>query len=239
MGCPAHPPDGGVEFLCQMTQQVRQPGRAPGTDDEPLPTACTTRRRSRTGLGVLAALVVVGIISLLGGWDIILAERDESLASVSPGEVAHADPFDVTFLRAFHATDLEPMIRPKSGKRLLLISLEVVNTDKVMASSTLLTRALDPDLPLATMNDEPDGQADPAELYRFQDAQRQGSFQPGLPQYLLAVWWQNEAEPLPREVTVTLSGYTYRESFLDRQKSWFDREEKVSVTLPVEDVKNR
>ena len=138
-----------------MTQQVLQPGREPGTDDEPLPTACTTRRRSRTGLGVLAALVVVGIISLLGGWDIILAERDESLASVSPGEVAHADPFDVTFLRAFHATDLEPMIRPKSGKRLLLISLEVVNTDKVMASSTLLTRALDPDLPLATMTARP------------------------------------------------------------------------------------
>ena len=222
-----------------MTQQVLQPGREPGTDDEPLPTACTTRRRSRTGLGVLAALVVVGIISLLGGWDIILAERDESLASVSPGEVAHADPFDVTFLRAFHATDLEPMIRPKSGKRLLLISLEVVNTGKTMVSSALLTRALDPDLPLATMNDEPDGQADPAELYRFQDAQRQGSFQPGLPQYLLAVWWQKETDPLPTEVTVTLSGYTYRESFLSSDKFWSDREAKISVTLPMEELKKR
>ena len=222
-----------------MTQQVLQPGREPGTDDEPLPTECTTRRRSRTGLGVLAALVVVGIISLLGGWDIILAERDESLASVSPGEVAHADPFDVTFLRAFHATDLDPVIRPKSGKRLLLISLEVVNTGKTMVSSALLTRALDPDLPLATANDEPDGQADPAELYRFQDAQRQGSFQPGFPQYLLAVWWQKETDPLPTEVTVTLSGYTYRESFLSSDKFWSDREAKISVTLPVEELKKR
>ena len=222
-----------------MTQQVLQPGREPGTDDEPLPTACTTRRRSRTGLGVLAALVVVGIISLLGGWDIILAERDEDVASVSPGETTHADPFDVTFLRAFHATDLDPVIRPKSGKRLLLISLEVVNTGKTMVSSALLTRALDPDLPLATMNDEPDGQADPAELYRFQDAQRQGSFQPGLPQYLLAVWWQKETDPLPTEVTVTLSGYTYRESFLSSDKFWSDREAKISVTLPVEELKKR
>ena len=222
-----------------MTQQVLQPGREPGTDDEPLPTACTTRRRSRTGLGVLAALVVVGIISLLGGWDIILAERDEDVASVSPGETTHADPFDVTFLRAFHATDLDPVIRPKSGKRLLLISLNVVNTGKAMVSSTLLTRALDPDLPLTTMNNEPDGQADPAELYRFQDTQKQGSFQPGLPQHLLAVWWQKETDPLPTEVTVTLSGYTYRESFLSSDKFWSDREAKISVTLPVEELKKR
>ena len=222
-----------------MTQQVLQPGREPGTGNEPLPAVHTIKRRSRKGLGFLVAVVIIGIISLLCGWDIIVAERDESLASVSPGEVAHADPFDVTFLRAFHATDLEPMIRPKSGKRLLLISLEVVNTGKTMVSSALLTRALDPDLPLATMNDEPDGQADPAELYRFQDAQRQGSFQPGLPQYLLAVWWQNEAEPLPREVTVTLSGYTYRESFLSSDKFWYDREAKISVTLPMEELKKR
>ena len=220
-----------------MTQQVLPSGPGPGTGDEPLPAIRTTKRRSRTGLGFLAAVVVIGIISLLGGWDIIMAERDETLVSVSPGEMAHADPFDVTFLRAFHATDLEPMIRPKNGKRLLLISLDVVDTDKIMVSSTLLSRALEPNLPLATMNNEPDGQAEPAELYRLQDNQHQGSFQPGLPQRLIAAWWQDEASPLPTEVTVTLSGYTYRESFLDGQKSWFDREPKISVTLPVEELK--
>ena len=220
-----------------MTQQVLPSGPGPGTGDEPLPAIRTTKRRSRTGLGFLAAVVVIGIISLLGGWDIIMAERDETLVSVSPGEMAHADPFDVTFLRAFHATDMEPMIRPKSGKRLLLISLDVVDTDKIMVSSTLLSRALEPNLPLATMNNEPDGQAEPAELYRLQDNQHQGSFQPGLPQRLIAAWWQDEASPLPTEVTVTLSGYTYRESFLDGQKSWFDREPKISVTLPVEELK--
>ena len=220
-----------------MTQQVLPSGQEPGTGNEPLPAVHTTKRRSRTGLGFLAAVVVIGIISLLGGWDIIMAERDETLVSVSPGEMAHADPFDVTFLRAFHATDMEPMIRPKSGKRLLLISLDVVDTDKIMVSSTLLSRALEPNLPLATMNNEPDGQAEPAELYRLQDNQHQGSFQPGLPQRLIAAWWQDEASPLPTEVTVTLSGYTYRESFLDGQKSWFDREPKISVTLPVEELK--
>lgn len=220
-----------------MTQQVLPSDPGPGTGDEPLPAIRTTKRRSRTGLGFLAAVVVIGIISLLGGWDIIMAERDETLVSVSPGEMAHADPFDVTFLRAFHATDMEPMIRPKSGKRLLLISLDVVDTDKIMVSSTLLSRALEPNLPLATTNNEPDGQAEPAELYRIQDNQHQGSFQPGLPQRLIAAWWQDEASPLPTEVTVTLSGYTYRESFLDGQKSWFDREPKISVTLPVEELK--
>lgn len=220
-----------------MTQQVLPSDPGPGTGDEPLPAIRTTKRRSPTGLGFLAAVVVIGIISLLGGWDIIMAERDETLVSVSPGEMAHADPFDVTFLRAFHATDMEPMIRPKSGKRLLLISLDVVDTDKIMVSSTLLSRALEPNLPLATTNNEPDGQAEPAELYRIQDNQHQGSFQPGLPQRLIAAWWQDEASPLPTEVTVTLSGYTYRESFLDGQKSWFDREPKISVTLPVEELK--
>ena len=223
-----------------MTQQVLQPGREPGTGDEPLSAACTIRHRSRTGLGVLAAVVIIGIISLLGGWDIILAKRDEPLVSVSPGEVAHADPFDVTFLRAFHATDLEPMIHPKSGKRLLLISLEVVNTDKTMVSSVLLARALDPDLPLATTNNEPDAQADPAEFYRLQDHQEQRSFQPGLPQRILAAWWQDETTPLPTEVTVTLSGHTHQESsIMEGLMFWSDREEKVSVTLPVEEVKNR
>ena len=202
-----------------MTQQVLPSGQEPGTGNEPLPAVHTTKRRSRTGLGFLAAVVIIGIISLFGGWDIIVAERDESVVSVSPGEVAHADP--------------------KSGKRLLLISLNVVNTGKAMVSSTLLTRALDPDLPLTTMNNEPDGQADPAELYRFQDTQKQGSLQPGLPQHLLAVWWQKETAPLPTEVTVTLSGYTYRESFLSSDKFWSDREAKISVTLPVEELKKR
>ncbi len=222
-------------------QQAPQHGREQDSGDEPLPTptAHTTKRRSRAGLGVLTALIIIGAISLLGGWDVILAERGESLASVSPGEVAHADPFDVTFLKAFHTTDLDPVIRPKSGKRLLLISLDVVNTGKTKVSSALLTRALDPDVPLVTMDDEPDGPADLAELYRFQDTQKQGSFQPGLPQRLLAVWWQNEAEPLPTEVTVTLSGYTYRESFLGSDKSWSGREAKISVTLPVEELKKR
>ena len=223
-----------------MTQQVLPPGQEPGTGNEPLPAVHTTKRRSRTGLGFLVAVVIIGIISLLGGWDIIVAKRDESLVSVSPGEVAHADPFDVTFLRAFHATDLEPMIRPKSGKRLLLISLEVVNTDKTMVSSTVLARALDPDLPLATKNDEPDGQAEPAELYRVQDAQKQGSFQPGLPQRILAAWWQDETPPLPAEVTVTLSRHTHHESsIMEGLMSWSDPEEKVAVTLPVEDLKKR
>ena len=222
-----------------MTQQVLPSGQEPGTGNEPQPAVHTTKRRSRTGLGFLAAVVIIGIISLFGGWDIIVAERDESVVSVSPGEVTHADPFDVTFLRAFYATDLDPVIRPKSGKRLLLISLNVVNTGKAMVSSTLLTRALDPDLPLTTMNNEPDGQADPAELYRFQDTQKQGSLQPGLPQHLIAVWWQKETAPLPTEVTVTLSGYTYRESFLSSDKFWSDREAKISVTLPVEELKKR
>ena len=222
-----------------MTQQVLPSGQEPGTGNEPLPAVHTTKRRSRKGLGFLVAVVIIGIISLLGGWDIIVAERDESLVSVSPGEVAHADPFDVTFLRAFHTTDLEPMIHPKSGKRLLLVSLEVVNTDKTMVSSALFARALVPDLPLTTMNNEPDGQADPAEFYRFQDTQKQGSFQPGLPQRLLAVWWQDETTPLPTEVTVTLSRHIYRESFLSSDKFWFDREAKISVTLPVEELKKR
>ena len=214
-----------------MTQQVLPPGQEPGTGNGPLPAVHTTKRRSRTGLGFLVAVVIIGIISLLGGWDIIVAKRDESLVSVSPGEVAHADPFDVTFLRAFHATDLEPMIRPKSGKRLLLISLEVTNTDKTMVSSTVLARALDPDLPLATKNDE---------LYRVQDAQKQGSFQPGLPQRILAAWWQDETTPLPAEVTVTLSRHTHHESsIMEGLMSWSDPEEKVAVTLPVEELKKR
>jgi hypothetical protein len=221
-----------------MTQQVLPSGPGPGTGDEPLPAIRTTKRRSRTGLGFLAAVVVIGIISLLGGWDIIMAERDETLVSVSPGEMAHADPFDVTFLRAFHATDMEPMIRPKSGKRLLLISLDVVNTDKIMVSSTLLARALEPNLPLATMNNEPDGQAEPADFYRIQDHQEQRSFQPGLPQRILAAWWQDEASPLPTEVTVTLSGHTHQgSSVTEGLMFWSDREEKVSVTLPVEELK--
>ena len=223
-----------------MTQQVLPSGQEPGTGNELLPAVHTTKRRSRTGLGFLAAVVIIGIISLLGGWDIIMAERDESLVSVSPGEVAHADPFDVTFLRAFHATDLEPMIHPKSGKRLLLVSLEVLNTDKTMVSSALFARTLVPDLPLATKNDEPDGQVEPAELYRVQDDQEQGSFQPGLPQRILAAWWQDETTPLPTEVTVTLSGHTHQESsVMEGLMLWSDREEKVSVTLPVEEVKNR
>lgn len=223
------------------TQQVLPPGPEPATGDEPLPTARATKRRSHVGLGIVAGLIIIGVISLLGGWDVILAKRDDTLPSVPPGEMTHADPFDVTFLRAFHATELKPSLHPQEGKRLILISLDVLNTSDTMAGWTVLTNALEPDFPLATFNNEPDGPADATGLYRFQDAHQQGDLQPGLPQRLLVVWKQSETEPLPAEITVTLSGYTYREASLplSSQKSWYDREKKVSVTLPVEEMKNR
>lgn len=80
--------------------------------------------------------------------------------------------------------------------------------------------------------------SDPA-LYRLPDGLSPDFFQPGLTQKIVAAWQQNDSEPLPKELTVTLSENSYRESSLTGEKAWFDPKEKFSATLTVEELKQQ
>ena len=76
-------------------------------------------------------------------------------------------------------------------------------------------------------------------IFRGQDLQQnravvQRSFQPGLTQYVVAAWAQNKTEPLPTELTLTLSEFTYRASSVYGGMYWFDKKEKFSISIPVE-----
>lgn len=222
------------------TQQVPPPGRKP-VSGEPLPTPRPKGKGSRfascLGLTLVAGLITAGLISLFGGWDTILAERDKALPVVAAGETVHAEPFDVKFLKAFHAVEAKPAFLPKPGKRWLLITLAATNTTQQSVSPSLLTKSLSlkADGIASEFGSTP---IDPA-LYRLPDGLPQSSFQPDLTQKVVVAWQQNDSEPLPKELTVTLSENSYRESSLTGEKSWFDPEEKISATLTVEELKQQ
>lgn len=231
---------GDVESLCMTTQQVPPPGRGPVSGD-PLPTPRPKGKSSGfascVGLTLVAGVIIAGLISLFGGWDTILAERDKTLPVVAAGEKVRADPFDVKFLKAFQAVEAKPAFRPTPGKRWLLITMEVTNTTGQYVYSTLLIKSLSLQADGLTSEFGLDT-IDPS-LYRLPDGLSPVSFQPDLTQKVVAAWQQSESKPLPKELTVTLSENSYRESSLTGEKGWFDPEEKISAALTVEELKQQ
>ena len=222
------------------TQQVPPPGRNP-VSGEPLPTPRPKNKGSRfascLGLTLVVGLITAGLISLFGGWDTILAERDKALPVVAAGETVHAEPFDVKFLKAFQAVEAKPTFRSRPGKRWLFITMEVTNATQQSIHRALLVKSLSlkADGLTSEFGSTP---SDPA-LYRLPDGLSPDSFQPGLTQKIVAAWQQNDSEPLPKELTVTLSENSYRKSSLTGEKAWFDPEEKISATLTVEELKQQ
>ena len=220
-------------------QQVPPPGRNP-VSGEPLPTPRIKGKGSGfvscLGLTLVAGLITAGLISLFGGWDTILAERDKALPVVAAGETVHAEPFDVKFLKAFQAVEAKPTFRSRPGKRWLFITMEVTNATQQSIHRALLVKSLSlkADGLTSEFGSTP---SDPA-LYRLPDGLSPDFFQPGLTQKIVAAWQQNDSEPLPKELTVTLSENSYRESSLTGEKAWFDPEEKFSA-LTVEELKQQ
>lgn len=222
------------------TQQVPPPGQDP-VSGEPLPTPRPKNKGSRfascLGLTLVVGLITAGLISLFGGWDTILAERDKALPVVAAGETVHADPFDVKFLKAFQAVEAKPNFLPRPGKRWLFITLEATNTTQQSVYPTLLTKSLS--LKADGLTSEFGSTTIDPKLYRLPDGLSPVFFQPDLTQKIVAAWQQNDSEPLPKELTVTLSENSYRESSLTGEKAWFDPEEKFSATLTVEELKQQ
>ena len=216
-------------------QQVPPPGQDP-VSGEPLPTPRPKNKGSRfascLGLTLVAGLITAGLISLFGGRDTILAERDKALPVVAAGET-----FDVKFLKAFQAVEAKPTFRSRPGKRWLFITMEVTNATQQSIHRALLVKSLSlkADGLTSEFGSTP---SDPA-LCRLPDGLSPDFFQPGLTQKIVAAWQQNDSEPLPKELTVTLSENSYRESSLTGEKAWFDPEEKFSATLTVEELKQQ
>lgn len=222
------------------TQQVPPPGRNP-VSGEPLPTPRIKGKGSGfvscLGVTLVAGLIIAGLISLFGSWDTILAERDKTLPVVAAGETVHADPFDVKFLKAFQAVEAKPTFLPKPGKRWLLITMEATNTTQQYVYSALLSKSLS--LQADGLASEFASSATDPVLRRLPDGLPPASFQPDLTQKIVAAWQQHDSEPLPKELTVTLSENSYRTSSLTGEKGWFDPEKKFSATLTVEELKQQ
>ena len=183
--------------MCMTKQQVPPPGQDP-VSGEPLPTPRPKNKGSRfascLGLTLVAGLITAGLISLFGGWDTILAERDKALPVVAAGETVHAEPFDVKFLKAFQAVEAKPTFRSRPGKRWLFITMEVTNATQQSIHRALLVKSLSlkADGLTSEFGSTP---SDPA-LYRLPDGLSPDFFQPGLTQKIVAAWQQNDSEPL-------------------------------------------
>lgn len=141
-------------------------------------------------------LALVSLVSLNGGWNSIIAERDISLPNIKVNESVHAEPFEARFIRASITDDLKSLGIPKQdGKRGILIYLETMITTDFSVSSDILSKSLT--LQASELSEvyalpEDSEKPDPRPIiFRGQDLQQnravvQRSFQPGLTQYVEA-----------------------------------------------------
>lgn len=230
------------------TWRTQTTDERPACHDE-LSPGNARRRPSRSSAIILVLtgmvmLALVSLVSLNGGWNSIIAERDISLPNIKVNESVYAEPFEARFIRASITDDLKSLGIPKQdGKRGILIYLETMITTDFSVSSDILSKSLT--LQASELSEvyalpEDSEKPDPRPIiFRGQDLQQnravvQRSFQPGLTQYVVAAWAQNKTEPLPTELTLTLSEFTYRASSVYGGMYWFDKKEKFSISIPVE-----
>ena len=210
----------------------------------PTPMAVPRRRRAwlTVGLSALTGLLLVGVIGLFGGWETASSQREEALPAISPGERVRVEPFDLTPVKAVHATQLDPILYAEDGVRWLILLMEVTNTagfpvgnGTLQSTATLDVAGLLPspyiELPLAAAD-----RVVSESVFRVVDSLPQRTVQPGLAQRLAFVWRQDSREPPPESLTFTLQRHTYRTSNLEPAYDWFDPKPVATVTLPVEEL---
>lgn len=195
----------------------------------------------------LIGIVVLGVVGIFGGWERATARAAEELPTAAVDEAVQVDPLSAKILGAAWATRLEGALPEEEGSRYLLLVTELTNTtgEPVHQSNFhkqftldvegLATTPVDPE---AAEKGEPEApRTSPPSNLRVLDSLSQPALQPDLPTQLVLVWKQDDSQPVPRELTVTLHGMTFRESSLGMGADWRDETPAATVTVPVKEMK--
>jgi hypothetical protein len=171
-----------------------------------------------------AVVVLLAISAAFGG----LAKASDETPAVGAGTAVDAGQLSVTVQRVVVVKDLKPLFTPDDGGVLIGVVLKLELTDKTgIEPPRDLIRLLDvngvkpTDAPIGTTNLR-DQTADPV-------------LTPHYAEDVAYVWKLPKATDLPREVTLSVQHYEFRESVLDHHDLWSKDTIAAEVTAPVKD----
>lgn len=177
---------------------------------------------------VAGSLVVLLVVTLLGGW---ARSTPGGPVRFAPGSEVKAAPFRVWLHEAaaeyvVSGTDAEP------GQAYVVVEGEIELDAKDSVAVTTLNAALTADLvdaydQFGSPTDEPE-----ASIRVVADGSRLAGLGPGL-RYDVQLVFVVAERSVPDRLTVTLLGHTWRASALDGDYGWFDAAPVARVTLDV------
>lgn len=231
---------------------VAAPGAAPGAAPEAtlsarakalpkvVPGVATTRARTWvTAKPLRVPLVVAGVGLVLsapfGGWR--AAESEDAVAASTAGDVVEAAPFEVTLERAYYSPrPSESFPELDDGQQYVVVLGTLTSRHDTTVESSLATEALGiiglPE-PLDVLGNpvEPEARV-PAELFSAQDSTQLRRIGPDLT-YDVGLVYRTSAESLPAELTMEVSGYTWRTEGITRDPDWDNPVVVAEVVVPL------
>lgn len=169
-------------------------------------------------------VVLLAISAAFGG----LAKAADETPTVGAGTAVDAGQFSVTVQRVVVVKDLKPLFTPDEGGVLIGVVLKLELTDKTGVEPPRdLIRLLDvngvkpTDGPIGTTN--------------LRDQTSDPVLTPHYAEDVAYVWKLPKATDLPREITLSVQHYEFRESVLDHHDSWTNDTIAAEVTSPVKD----
>lgn len=188
-------------------------------------------------VAIIGGLALVLIVAAFGGWGFATSAVEETLPAAAPSEATTAEPFEFEILKAFTAEELPPIVLKEEGVRYVLVTAQVTNRDDLPVEALTLQGAITIDAHgLAVQKIDGQDKVIPPRTYRIDDGLAQLTTQPDVTTKVVFVWKQDARREPPKELTVTLKSHTYRRSALGTSMEWLSPEDKVTVTLPVQEV---
>lgn len=184
---------------------------------------------------MLAVVLLIGVVGLLGGWDVVGEETEVPRSELE--EAADVKPFEVLPATARYFDEIEWVLPKEEGYRYVALMVDVENTSDAFVSSVVLTDSVRIDLDGLKQLETRNGSIPVSpQVIRVADALGQRGFQPGLPVQVILVWQQELGVEPSGELAVTFSANTWRRSTLDEQMAWLDPKPAIQYVLPLSEA---
>lgn len=205
-----------------------------------VPGAAAGRARTWvTAQPLRVPLVVAGVGLVLsapfGGWR--TAESEVEVPVTEAGQVVQAAPFEISVERAyFSPRPSESFAELAAGQQYVVVLGTLSSRHDTTVESFLATEAVNlVGLPAAldVLGDpvEDEGRV-PVELYSAQDSTPLRRIGPDLT-YDVGLVYRTAASSLPAELTLEISGYTWRAEGITRDADWDDPAVVAEVVVPL------
>lgn len=198
--------------------------------------------RSRAGTWATAtpyrlplAVAMVGVVlsAPFGGWR---AAESEATPVTEVDEVVQAAPFELTLERAYHSprpsetfSELDP------GQQYVVVLGTLTSRHDSTVPGSYLTEAIEvtglPE-PVDILGEPVEPEDAVPELYSAQDSTQVSRVGPDLT-YDIGLVYRTAATELPEELTLTVSGYTWRADAFTREEDWRDPSVVSQVVVPL------